>query len=116
VRPRAGQVCRAAAALWLYRRTGRGILMLLQRILTAIVAAVLILLVLFAFPPAAAKAVIAAIILAAAWEWAKFLSLVTAAERLLYVATIAVLLAAVTWLTPSPEAAEFILKVGLAWW
>jgi phosphatidate cytidylyltransferase len=90
--------------------------MLLQRILTAIVAAILILLVLFAFPPAAAKAVIASIILAAAWEWAKFLSLVTAPERLGYVAAIAVLLAAVTWLTPSPEAGEFILKVGLAWW
>src|SRR5690606_16501577 len=105
----ASHVRRAAAALRPYRRTGRGVLMLLKRILTAIVAAILILLVLFAFPPPAAKAVIAAIILAAAWEWAKFLSLVTAAERLAYVAVIAVLLASVTWLTPSPGAAEFIL-------
>lgn len=90
--------------------------MLLQRVLTAIVAAVLILLVLFAFPPPAARAVIASIILAAAWEWAKFLSLVGAAERLSYVAAIAALLGAVTWLTPSPDSTEFILKIGLAWW
>jgi len=90
--------------------------MLLQRILTAIVAAALILLVLFAFPAPAAKAVIAAIILAAAWEWAKFLSLYRAAARLTYVATIGALLAAVTWLTPSPDAAAVILKIGLVWW
>jgi phosphatidate cytidylyltransferase len=90
--------------------------MLLQRILTAIVAAALILLVLFAFPAAAAKAVIAAIILAAAWEWAKFLSLAGAPARLTYVAAIGLLLAVVTWLTPTPGAASVILKIGLAWW
>ena len=90
--------------------------MLLQRILTAIVAAALILLVLFAFPAPAAKAVIAAIILAAAWEWAKFVSLYRPAARLTYVATIAALLAAVTWLVPSPDSAAVILKVGLVWW
>jgi phosphatidate cytidylyltransferase len=90
--------------------------MLLQRILTAIVAAALILLVLFVFPAPAAEAVIAAIILAAAWEWAKFLSLRGAAARLSYVATIGALLAAATWLTPSPEAAVVILKIGLVWW
>lgn len=90
--------------------------MLLQRILTAIVAAALILLVLFAFPPPAAEAVIAAIMLAAAWEWAKFLSLYGVAARLVYVVAIGALLAAVTWLTPSPESAAIILKIGLAWW
>jgi phosphatidate cytidylyltransferase len=90
--------------------------MLLARILTAIVAAALILLVLFVFPAEAAKAVIAAIILAAAWEWAKFLGLFGVAERLGYVAAISALLAAVTWLTPSAEAAEVVLKIGLAWW
>jgi phosphatidate cytidylyltransferase len=90
--------------------------MLLQRILTAIVAAALILLVLFAFPAPAAKGVIAAIILAAAWEWAKFLSLYRPAARLTYVATIGALLAAVTWLTPSADSAAVILKIGLVWW
>jgi phosphatidate cytidylyltransferase len=89
---------------------------MLPRILTAIVAAALILLVLFVFPPQAAKAVIAAIILAAAWEWAKFLGFFAVAERLGYVVVIGALLAAATWLTPSAEAAEVILKVGLAWW
>lgn len=90
--------------------------MLLQRILTAVVAAALILLVLFAFPASAAVAVIAAIMLAAAWEWAKFLSLSGAAARLAYVAAIGALLASVTWLAPSPKSAEVILKVGLLWW
>ncbi|MEX2124146.1 MAG: phosphatidate cytidylyltransferase [Woeseia sp.] len=90
--------------------------MLRERILTAIVAAALILLVLFVFPAPAARAVIAAIILAAAWEWAKFLSLTGVAARLCYVAAIGALLAAATWLTPSPAATEIILKVGLAWW
>jgi phosphatidate cytidylyltransferase len=90
--------------------------MLLQRILTAIVAAALILLVLFAFPASAAKGVIAAIILAAAWEWAKFLSLYGVAARLSYVATIGALLAGVTWLAPSPESTAVILKIGLVWW
>jgi phosphatidate cytidylyltransferase len=90
--------------------------MLLQRILTAVVAAALILLVLFAFPPPAAKGVIAAIILAAAWEWAKFLSLSGAAARLTYVAAIGTLLTVVTWLIPSPDAAAVILKIGLLWW
>jgi len=90
--------------------------MLLARILTAIVAAALILLVLFVFPAEAAKAVIAAIILAAAWEWAKFLGLFRVAERLSYVVAIGALLATVTWLTPSVDAGNVILKIGLAWW
>jgi phosphatidate cytidylyltransferase len=87
-----------------------------ERILTAIVAAALILLVLFVFPAAAARAVIAAVILAAAWEWSKFLSLVSVPGRLGYVTAIGALIAAVTWPTPSPAATEIILKIGLAWW
>src|SRR5690606_18291968 len=79
-------------------------------------AALLILLVLFAFPPPAARAVIAAIILAAAWEWAKFLSLEGALARLRYVAAIGVLLAAVTWIAPLAEAGDTILRIGLVWW
>jgi len=90
--------------------------MLRERILTAMVAAALILLVLFVFPAPATRAVIAAVILAAAWEWAKFLSLTGAAARLCYVAAIGAVLAVVTWVTPSPGATAIILKIGLVWW
>lgn len=90
--------------------------MLRERMLTAVVAAALILLVLFAFPSPAARGVIAAVILSAAWEWSGFLGLRGYPARLVYVAVIGALLAAVSWLELPPNTASLILKIGLAWW
>ena len=90
--------------------------MLRLRIATAAAAAVLLLLVLFVLPEGMARAVIAGVILVAAWEWSGFLRLAGTAGRLSYVATIAALLAAVTWLLPSPEWTGWILKIALVWW
>lgn len=84
-----------------------------QRIITAAIAIFVLLIVLFVLPETITKAVIAIVILAGAWEWSAFLGVSAGAGRLSYVAGIATLIAAVTFLAVDPV---LILKVSMVWW
>ncbi len=84
-----------------------------QRIITALIALVVLLVVLFYAPQEVALGVIIAVMLAGAWEWSAFLGLDSAVARLVYVAIIGALLAAVTLLDID---AALVLQVALAWW
>ncbi|MDJ0905062.1 MAG: phosphatidate cytidylyltransferase [Woeseiaceae bacterium] len=84
-----------------------------QRIITALIALVVLLFVLFRAPQEVALGVIIAVMLAGAWEWSAFLELGNDALRLVYVAAIGALLAAVTLLDVD---ITLVLQVALVWW
>jgi len=84
-----------------------------QRITTAVVALLVLMLVLFVVPDSVALLVIVAVMLGGAWEWSAFLNASGNAGRLAYVATIAALIAVVSFLAVD---AELILKVSMVWW
>ncbi len=84
-----------------------------QRIITALIALVVLLFVLFRAPQEVALGVIIAVMLAGAWEWSAFLELGNDALRLVYVAAIGALLAAVTLLDID---ITLVLQVALVWW
>lgn len=88
--------------------------MLKQRVITAVVALVALGLVLFVLPPLAAKSVIALVILAGAWEWSAFLQSQSRSIRVVYVALIAVLMAAVNLVWE--DGTQTILIIALGWW
>jgi phosphatidate cytidylyltransferase len=84
-----------------------------QRIITAVIALLALLLVLFVVPEWAAFAVIVVVMLGGAWEWSAFLSSPSVPVRLAYVATIAALLAAVSFLAVD---VAMILQGAMLWW
>jgi phosphatidate cytidylyltransferase len=84
-----------------------------QRIITAVIALLLLLAVLFVLPEQVAVVVIVAVMLGGAWEWSAFLGLSGTVVRIAYIAMIAALIAAVTFLNIEPA---LVFKVALAWW
>ena len=84
-----------------------------QRIITALVAIAALLIVLFFVPETVAQFVISAVILAGAWEWSAFLGFSGSGGRLGYVAAIAALLGAATFLPVDPE---IVLMISMVWW
>jgi phosphatidate cytidylyltransferase len=88
--------------------------MLKQRVITALISLVLLLVVLFALPPLSAKGMIALVVLAGAWEWSAFLESGSRAIRVVYVALIGVLMAAVNLVWH--DGLQVVLLVALAWW
>jgi phosphatidate cytidylyltransferase len=84
-----------------------------QRVITAVIALLALLLVLFVVPDWAAFAVIVAVMLGGAWEWSAFLGTESMAVRLVYVATIAALLVAVSFLV---DDVTLILQGAMLWW
>lgn len=88
--------------------------MLKLRIVTAIIALVLIGLVLFVLPPQYAEWLIGLLLVAAAWEWAGFLELSSAAARAAYTAVIGVGLALIYFVFP--ELTPLVLQIACAWW
>ena len=84
-----------------------------QRIITAVIALLALLLVLFVVPNQIALFVIVAVMLTGAWEWSAFLNLAGNAGRLIYVAMIAALLAAVSFLSVD---VQLILQLAMIWW
>jgi phosphatidate cytidylyltransferase len=84
-----------------------------QRIITAVIALLALLIVLFYLPDEVALLVIVAVMLGGAWEWSAFLGTTGNTARYVYVAIIAALIAAVSFLNID---AALIFKVSLAWW
>ncbi len=84
-----------------------------QRIITAVIALLALMVVLFYVPREAALVVIVAVILGGAWEWSAFLGAPGNATRAAYVAIIAALIAAVSFLGVD---AALVFKVSLVWW
>jgi len=84
-----------------------------QRIITAVVALLALMLVLFVVPELVALCVIVAVMIAGAWEWSAFLGFSTSSGRLIYVATIAALLAAVSF---GGIDAALVLRGAILWW
>lgn len=85
-----------------------------QRVTTAVIALLALGAVLFLVPPVAAQIVFAVVIVAGAWEWSAFLRAGSRTLRFFYIAVIAALLAAVTFL-PNVDAI-LLLKASLVWW
>lgn len=88
--------------------------MLRQRVITAVVALAALILVLFVLPPLASKAMIALVILAGAWEWSAFLDSDSRVLRIVYVALVAALMAAVNLVWN--DGMQIVLLVALGWW
>ncbi len=84
-----------------------------QRVITGVIALLALLAVLFYAPPKIALGVIVVVMLAGAWEWSAFLGDASQGVRIAYVALIAGILAAVTFLDVD---ATWIFLVALAWW
>lgn len=84
-----------------------------QRIITAVIALLALMLVLFVVPEQVALLVIVAVMLAGAWEWSAFLGFTARTGRLVYVAIIAALLAAVSFLSVD---VTLILQGAMLWW
>lgn len=88
--------------------------MLKTRIITAIISLLVLGAVLFVVPAAVAQLVIGVLIAAGAWEWSAFLGMGSVAARVVYVAIISALIAAVVFIVP--EYQDLILKIACAWW
>jgi phosphatidate cytidylyltransferase len=85
-----------------------------QRVVTALIALSLLAVVLFVLPAVFAAGVIAVLVLAGAWEWSAFLATPSVVIRVIFVALIALLLAAF-----SIQFAAFgpaLLMLSLGWW
>ena len=87
---------------------------MLQRIITAVVALVVLGVVFFVLPPVAVHITLALIIVAGAWEWSGFLGGKSLPVRLVYVALIAGLLAAMVLFFDAYS--EQVLLASLLWW
>ncbi len=84
-----------------------------QRIITAAIALLALLAVLFVLPGQVALVVIVAVMLGGAWEWSAFLGVSGNAGRFIYVAVIAALIAAVSFLDVDTT---LVFTVALVWW
>jgi phosphatidate cytidylyltransferase len=90
--------------------------MLKQRIVTAIIALSVLATVLFVLPPVAARAMIFAMVMGGAWEWGGFLFNGKTGLRLVYVAFIGGLIAALYLSLPNHALLENVLILALVWW
>ena len=90
--------------------------MLRQRVLTAIVALAVLGVVMFVVPAIVARIVITLLLLGAAWEWSGFIFEKEAKLKFVYVAFIAILIAAVFALSGDVALVDVVLKVALGWW
>jgi phosphatidate cytidylyltransferase len=88
--------------------------MLKTRTITSVISLVILGTVLFVIPATIAKLFIALLILVGAWEWAGFLNFSTSSLRLVYVALIAVLIAAFAFVIP--QMSEQVLQISCVWW
>lgn len=88
--------------------------MLEQRIVTALLLAVLALLVILWVPHPVTMGVLALLVLAGAWEWAAFAGWAAWPRRLLYVAAMAIGVAALWWIGPGAD--SVVLGAALLWW
>ena len=87
-----------------------------QRVITAVILVALLLVVFLALPPAGALSVLAVFVLAGAWEWAGFVGATRPAERLVYVALVALVMAGTAWAIPSRAPAADLAWVSMVWW
>jgi len=90
--------------------------MLRQRVLTAIVALAVLGVVMFVVPAVVARIVITLLLFGAAWEWSGFIFDKEDKLRFVYVAFIAILIAAVFSLSGDVALVNVVLKVALGWW
>jgi phosphatidate cytidylyltransferase len=90
--------------------------MLKQRFITAVIALALLGLVLFVVPAVVARMVIATLLLAGAWEWGGFLFPENSKRRLIYVAFIGVLIAALFLNIHDQTLLDLVFKAALVWW
>ena len=90
--------------------------MLRQRVLTAIVALAVLGVVMFVVPAIVARIVITLLLLGAAWEWSGFIFEKEAKLKFVYVAFIAILIAAVFVASGDVALVDVVLKVALGWW
>ena len=84
-----------------------------QRVITAVIALLALLAVIFFAPAQVTFAAMAAVVLAGAWEWSGFLGATGNGTRVVYLAIIAALMAAVTMFDIDPM---LVFEVSLAWW
>lgn len=90
--------------------------MLRQRVLTAIVALAVLGVVMFVVPAIVARIVITLLLLGAAWEWSGFIFEKEDKLKFVYVAFIAILIAAVFVVSGDVALVDVVLKVALGWW
>ncbi len=90
--------------------------MLRQRVLTAIVALAVLGVVMFVVPAIVARIVITLLLLGAAWEWSGFIFEKEDKLKFVYVAFIAILIAAVFVVSGDVALVDIVLKVALGWW
>lgn len=90
--------------------------MLRQRFITAVIALFLLGIILFLVPAVVGRTVIAALLLAGAWEWGGFLFQENSGRRLIYVAFIGVLIAALFLNIQNEYLVDQIFKGALIWW
>ena len=100
-------------------RSGARLIVLEERIRTALVLGVVLVVVLFALPVWATLLVITVAILAGAWEWSAFIGVdgrVADGARAAYVALVAVALAALSLPRPPLVADYAVLALAIGWW
>lgn len=90
--------------------------MLRQRVLTAIVALAVLGVVMFVVPAIVARIVITLLLLGAAWEWSGFIFGREDKLKSVYVAFIAILIAAVFVLSADANFVDVVLEIALGWW
>ena len=90
--------------------------MLRQRVLTAIVALAVLGVVMFVVPAIVARIFITLLLLGAAWEWSGFIFEKEDKLKFVYVAFIAILIAAVFVVSGDVALVDVVLKVALGWW
>lgn len=90
--------------------------MLRQRVLTAVVALAVLGVVMFVVPAVVARIVITLLLLGAAWEWSGFIFDKADKLKFVYVAFIAILIAAAFVVSTDASLVDAVLKVALGWW
>lgn len=88
--------------------------MLRTRLITAVISLAILGAVLFAVPAVVALSIIGLLVLAGAWEWSGFLGLAATSGRIFYVALIAAMMAAMTFVIPGQF--ELLLGAACVWW
>lgn len=88
--------------------------MLRTRLITAVISLAILGAVIFAVPAVVALSVLGLLVLAGAWEWSGFLGLAATSGRISYVALIAAMMAAMTFVIP--EQSELLLGAACVWW
>ncbi|HKE93379.1 MAG TPA: phosphatidate cytidylyltransferase [Povalibacter sp.] len=90
--------------------------MLRQRIITALLLAPFALLVILWVPHQFTMLVLALLVLAGAWEWAAFPGFSSGLARSLYVAAVALIVAALWYVGTSRPQIDIVIEASLLWW